>query len=252
MLAACLFDAAAAQAGDFVRVPGGVFRSALPVAKGQYETKVAPFELQARPVTNAQFLSFVAAHPEWGREQVPAVLADREYLSHWAGARKLSNPPQGVQPVTRVSWFAAQAYCEAQGARLPGWYEWEFAAAASTTTPDARAAAAWRQEILDWYAKPASGDLAAVGQRPANVFGVKDLHGLVWEWVEDAGSLMAGEDSRAAGDPELAKFCGSGALTLEQKENYAVLMRIALLSSLRASDTTRSLGFRCARDAEAR
>jgi hypothetical protein len=33
---------------------------------------------------------------------------------------------------------------------------------------------------------------------------------------------------------------------MEDKENYAVLMRTAMLSSLRGSDTTRNLGFRCA------
>jgi sulfatase modifying factor 1 len=30
---------------------------------------------------------------------------------------------QGAHPVTRISWFAAAAYCEAQGARLPQWLD---------------------------------------------------------------------------------------------------------------------------------
>ncbi|HEY6824586.1 MAG TPA: hypothetical protein VI195_09100, partial [Steroidobacteraceae bacterium] len=51
----------------------------------------------------------------------------------------------------------------------------------------------------------------------------------------------------ADADPE--KFCGSSALDLQQKENYAVLMRIAMLGSLRASHTGRTVGFRCTRDA---
>jgi hypothetical protein len=36
---------------------------------------------------------------------------------------------------------------------------------------------------------------------------------------------------------------------MEQKENYAILMRIAMLSSMRASYTSSSMGFRCASDA---
>jgi len=36
-------------------------------------------------------------------------------------------------------------------------------------------------------------------------------------------------------------------LNLRDRENYAVLMRVAMLSSLRAADTTGSLGFRCAK-----
>jgi formylglycine-generating enzyme len=71
----------------------------------------------------------------------------------------------------------------------------------------------------------------------------------VWEWVEDFGAMMVSGDNREQGDPDLMKFCGTGALTMEQKENYAVLMRIAMLSSLKAAYTTANLGFRCARDA---
>ena len=55
-------------------------------------------------------------------------------------------------------------------------------------------------------------------------------------------------ESRNQGDPGKAKFCGAGALSIDDKENYAVLMRVAMLSSLQASDTTTSMGFRCARN----
>ena len=58
-------------------------------------------------------------------------------------------------------------------------------------------------------------------------------------------------DSRDQGDPDRLKFCGAGALSLRDKDNYAVLMRIAMLSALKASDTTANLGFRCARAAGA-
>lgn len=233
---------------DEVRIDGGPFRSAVPLAAKQYDIAVKPFRLQRRPVTNGQFLAFVRSHPQWQRGKAPAAFADSHYLDHWVAPLQLGPTDAAMQPVTRVSWFAAEAYCEAQGARLPTWYEWELAAAANETQKDARADPAWRQAILDWYARPASGALPAVGQHPPNFYGVQDLHGLIWEWTEDAGSLMVEGDNRTPDDPDLAKFCGSGALTLEQKENYAVLMRIAMLSSLHAADTSRTMGFRCARD----
>ena len=72
------------------------------------------------------------------------------------------------------------------------------------------------------------------------------MQGLVWEWVEDFNALMVGADSREQGDPDLLKFCGSGALSIQDRENYAVAMRVAFLSSLQAHDTTINLGFRCA------
>ena len=88
-----------------------------------------------------------------------------------------------------------------------------------------------------------------VGSLPANYFGVHDLHGVVWEWVEDAGSMMVSDDSREQGDPNRNRFCGTGALSFEQKENYAMMMRIAMLSSMKAAYSSSSMGFRCARDA---
>ena len=74
---------------------------------------------------------------------------------------------------------------------------------------------------------------------------------MVWEWVEDAGSMLVSDDSREQGDPNRNRFCGSGAIDLEQKENYAMLMRIAMLSSMKASYSSNSMGFRCASDAKA-
>ena len=245
LLAASLLcaGAAAANGNAFVRVIGGEFRSALPTGK-QDQVKVHSFLLQQHPVTNAEFLAFVTTHAQWRRGAAPTVLAGADYLGHWSGPLTPGPRAGDSQPVTRVSWFAAEAYCEAQNARLPSWYEWELAAAASTSKRDARSDAAWRQQVLDWYARPAGTSVPPVQRGAANIYGLYDMHGLVWEWVQDFNSLLP-----ADADPE--QFCGSGAQNLQQKENYAVLMRIAMLGSLRASDTGRLVGFRCARDRQA-
>jgi len=235
--------AAAADDNPYLPVAGAEFRTALPFGK-QDRVQVPGFLLQQHPITNAEFLAFVTTHPQWRRGATPVVLADADYLSHWSAPLDPGPAALNSQPVTRVSWFAAQAYCEAEDARLPSWYEWELAAAASADRRDARADPAWRQQVLDWYARPAGDTLHAVGQGTANVYGLYDLHGMVWEWVQDFNSLIP-----ADADPE--QFCGSGAQNLQQKENYAVLMRLALLGSLRASDTGHALGFRCARTAPA-
>jgi formylglycine-generating enzyme required for sulfatase activity len=247
LLLALPVAALAAAGNGFVALPGGSFKSAL-----KYEdkplVKVAPFELQQRPVTNAQFLAFAKAHPRWRRDQLPAVLGDARYLSHWAGPLQLQSVAQGAQPVVNVSWFAASAYCEAQGARLPTWSEWEYAAAADESRRDARSDPAWRERILSWYSRPSTGELPRAGLQTPNAYGVQDLHGLVWEWTDDFSSLMVAADNRKQGDPDKAKFCGAGALSMDDRDNYAVLMRVAMLSSLEANGTTANLGFRCARD----
>jgi formylglycine-generating enzyme required for sulfatase activity len=238
---------AAERAADWVDVPAGRFASVLALGQAGAESRIEGFTLMRQPVTNAQFLAFVRAHPEWQRGQAPAVFADAQYLSHWAQALDIGDAGANA-PVTRVSWFAASAYCEAQGARLPTWLEWEYVAAADETRLDARSDPAWRERILGWYSRSGGGALADAGQTPANAYGAQDMHGLVWEWIEDFNALMISADNRDQGDPDLMRFCGAGALSANDRDNYAILMRTAMLSALRADATTRNLGFRCARD----
>ncbi|HTM27923.1 MAG TPA: formylglycine-generating enzyme family protein [Rhodanobacter sp.] len=235
-----------AAAAEYAALPGGSFNSVLPADGKAAAAQVAPFRLRTEPVTNAEFLAFVKSHPEWQRDRVASILADQRYLSHWAGAETLGSEALPRQPVTRVSWFAAQAYCESEGARLPSWYEWEYAAAADATRRDARSDPAWRENLLAWYSRPSNAPLPDVGGAP-NAYGVRDITQPVWEWVDDFNALLVASDSRDQNDPDVLKFCGAGAVSLQEKENYAVLMRIAMLSALKAADTTNNMGFRCAK-----
>ena len=238
---------AATPGGAYASIPGGEFKSVLKYEDGGGRLAVKPFALMRRPVTNAEFLAFVKANPQWRRGEVPTVFAESRYLQHWAGPLQLGAKALPQQPVVEVSWFAAQAYCEAQGARLPSWSEWEYAAAADETRRDARSDPAWREQILNWYSRPASAALPAVAQGRANAYGVHDLHGLVWEWTEDYAGMLVSGDSREQKADDRLKFCGAGAIAMDDKENYAVLMRVAMLSSLEGANLTSSLGFRCAR-----
>ena len=238
------------QATEFVRVPGGEFRSVIPEAEGDNLISVADFLVQEAPVTNAEFLRFVLHRPQWQRGKTVSLFADDQYLSTWSGPISLGSELGLQQPVTQVSWFAANAYCEWQNARLPSWYEWEYIAAANDSMADARELPEWRQGILSWYSQVGGDSIADVRSRPANYYRIFDTHGLVWEWVDDFNAFLVSGDNREQGGADQLQFCGAGAITMEEKENYAVLMRVAMLSALEARYTTRNLGFRCARDNE--
>ncbi len=231
----------------YVAIPPASFVSVLATEKDSTPVAIAAYSMGSEPVTNAEFLAFVTANPSWRRDHVPNVFAEGRYLAHWQAPGILGDDARPQQPVTQVSWFAARAYCASEHARLPSWLEWERAASASGNVADARNDPKWRQQLLDWYARPSRGEIDSIGGAP-NLFGVRDLHSLVWEWVEDFNALMITADSRNQGDADRLKFCGEGALSLRDRDNYALLMRVAMLSSLKAADTTSNLGFRCVRD----
>lgn len=210
---------------------------------------VQPFRIDAYPVTNTRFLEFVRANPRWQRSRVPSVFADSQYLRGWEGDESLS-ADIGEQPVTFVSWFAARAYCDSVGGHLPTETQWEYVGRAGERSRDESSRPESVRQILAWYSQPATATLTAVGRRPPNVWGVYDLHGLIWEWVDDFNASMVGSDSRERGDRALDRFCGGASVGASDVTDYASFMRYAFRSSLRASFTIHNLGFRCVYDEE--
>jgi formylglycine-generating enzyme required for sulfatase activity len=228
---------------ETVRVGPGTYRPVFPASPTESEVAVAAFDLDRAPVTNAAFLAFVRARPEWRRDRVKPLVADSEYLAHWAGPHDLGTARPGG-PAVRVSWFAARAFCAWRGGRLPLEKEWELAAAASETRRDAAGEPGVQDRILAWYTEVAPAVLPDVGG-PTNAWGARNLHGLVWEWIEDFNSALVSADSRTPGRQE---FCGGAAAASKDPSAYATFMRIAFRSSLEARFTTAMLGFRCAYD----
>jgi formylglycine-generating enzyme required for sulfatase activity len=229
-------------------VPAGIYR---PLFRSATEPKVVPVEafyLDKLLVTSGEYLQFVRANPSWRRSQVKPIFADQSYLKNWAGDLEPGTNAPLDAPVTYVSWFAARAYAQWKGKRLPTVAEWEHAAGASATRADGENDAAFRQAILRWYTTLGSA-AGRVGAGQPNVWGVYDLHGLVWEWVLDFNTAMVTGDSRAdSGGLERGLFCGSGSQGARDLTDYPAFMRLGFRSSLSASYCVHNLGFRCAKD----
>jgi formylglycine-generating enzyme required for sulfatase activity len=207
---------------------------------------VAAFRLDALPVTNGQYLDFVRTHPAWRRSQVKRVFAEQGYLGHWPGDEALASIDDAERPVTRVSWFAARAYCAAQGKALPTTVQWEYAASASATSAAGESDPDFVRLILEWYSRPNPETLPVVGQGFRNLWGVYDLHALVWEWTLDFNTAMVSGESRADSALERSLYCGAAAATANSFRDYAAFMRYSFRSSLSAAYTVANLGFRCA------
>lgn len=224
-------------------MPGGVYAPFYP-SKGDPQRQVAPFWLDDRPVTNAEFLGFVRTHERWRRSRAPRLFVDAAYLSPWSSDLALGPEQDPRQPATFVSWFAASAYCRSLGARLATEEEWELAANPPVASPKERAETARR--ILAFYARP-RGKLPLAGQTPPNAYGLRDMHGVIWEWIADWNASFAPADNRQEGDRENEVFCGGAAVGANDPQSYATFMRFAFRGSLGATYALHHLGFRCAR-----
>ncbi|UJH93033.1 formylglycine-generating enzyme family protein [Antarcticibacterium sp. 1MA-6-2] len=227
-----------------VKIKGGEF---VPLYGTQSTEKINDFLMDVYPVTNASFLAFVKTNTRWKKSEVKRLFADENYLREWIDDETLSSNLKPNSPVTNVSWYAAKNYCECQGKRLPTVDEWEYAAMANKTKPDARKEASYNQYILGWYETPNTFN-KEIGSTFKNYWGVYDLHGLVWEWTIDFNSVMVSGESRkdSTGDNNL--FCGAAAVGATDLMNYAAFMRYAFRGSVKANYSIKNLGFRCVKD----
>ncbi len=234
--------ASSALAGEVVSLPQGTFAPLFGLDVGQTAFPVGAFKLDVRPVSRAEWATFLTKAPQWTKAKAPRVLVDEKYLTAFGADRPSA-------PVTEVSYFAARAFCAARGGRLPTTLEWEYAAAADETRADASRTPEFAQRILDWYGKPNRPDDLDQPGSPKNVYGVEALHGLVWEWTDDFNALFVSGDNRQDGDSNSKFMCGAGATGSAGREDYAAFMRYAMRSSLTPRTSLPRLGFRCAYDA---
>jgi len=232
------------SSGEMVPIPEGVYTPFSRSARGDAPVRVAAFLLDVYPVTNGQYLRFVQECPKWRRSEVSRLFADSTYLQDWAGDLEPGRSAPPTSPVVHVSWFAARAYARWAGKRLPTTAEWERAAACGYSGPDGRSGPQLNRDLYAWFARPAPDVQPSVTAARANFFGVRGIHGLVWEWVEDFNAALG-----AGGDADSGLFCAAGSSNARDTGDYAGFMRQALRSSLKANNTTSTLGFRCARDA---
>jgi formylglycine-generating enzyme required for sulfatase activity len=237
-----------------VPVPGGSFEPFWTEEKDKTKGKsgirlasVPPLKAEAHAVTNQDFLAFLEKRPEWRKSRISPLFADESYLSQFESDLKLKPGVNARAPVTFVSWYSAKAYCDSLGRRLPTTDEWEYMAAASEAKADASKDPAFLGRILEWYSHPQSGALPAVKSTYRNVYGLYDMHGLIWEWVEDFNSNLVTGESREDGAVDRNLFCGAGNLSGGNKENYAAFMRFAFRSSMKGKGSVWNLGFRCVR-----
>ena len=257
-------------AGEMVSIPGGTFRMGDLSGEGAlaelpaHSVTVPAFRLGKYEVTVGQFRRFVEAtgyRTDAERDTGGAAGCDT-YTGDswdWTAGRSWRNPGFSAgddHPVTCVNWNDAQAYVEWLSAetgghyRLPTEAEWEYAARAKSTTKYN-----WGNDIGSNRAncdgcgsRWDDEQTAPVGSFPANAWGLHDIHGNVWEWVQDCGNIGyydgAPSDGSAweSGDCDYRRLRGGGWY------NDARHLRSAYSYGGLRAYRSHSVGFRLAQD----
>ncbi|GIK72819.1 MAG: hypothetical protein BroJett021_18070 [Chloroflexota bacterium] len=139
--------------------------------EGPRTVPMKAFLMDRYEVTNRQFLQFLQA----SRYQP---FDNHNFLRHWTDGF-----PEALadHPVVWVSLDDARAYASWAGKRLPTDIEWQWAAQGSTTY-----SWPWGHTFNPAFCNGNGVGTTPVAQYPQNVspFGVADLVGNVWEWID--------------------------------------------------------------------
>jgi len=249
------------------------------------QVKVKPFAIDVTSVTNEQFLEFIrdtkykseAETFGWSfvldmfvSKQVKKTVKDKLEGAEWwlpvEGAywRQPFGPKSSIKdrmdhPVVHMSWNDAASYCKWKGKRLPTEAEWEFAARGGLKEKqypwgnkyEANRMNIWQGKFPtkntkeDGYAHTAP--VTAFG--PQNDYGVYNMVGNVWEWVNDKYKPSV-EDNRPNRNEEKRVLRGGSYLdSINGKFNHRT--RVTTRMGNTPDSGSDNLGFRCAKPIKA-
>ncbi len=188
---------------DMVYIPAGEFQMGSNNDKSQMrklsplEVYVDAFYIDKYPVTNAQYKRFVNENKQWAKKppkwwsrqnRIKKIMLSIfkkyhgvNYLRHWNGNEFPRS--KADHPVTHVSWYAAMAYSQWAGKRLPTEAEWEKAARGGKNGQKYP----WGNQLNSdmAYCGKEVGKTTSIGKYPPNNYGLYDMVGNVWEWCID-------------------------------------------------------------------
>ncbi|MBN2444593.1 MAG: SUMF1/EgtB/PvdO family nonheme iron enzyme [Spirochaetales bacterium] len=152
-----------------------------------HPVSLKPFYISITEVTNKDFFDFTRANPDWlpsNRELLTIDgLATDEYLIHWEEGSPLEEDL--LKPVTNISYYAAQGYCEWLSSYLPGNLNSFKAALPSEAEWECVARFIENKINPSLFFEENQKVLTNVGRNKNDPATVQDMFGSVWEWCNN-------------------------------------------------------------------
>ena len=158
--------------------------------KPVHKVNLSSFKIGSYLITNSDFKAFVLSNPEWQKDRINPEYHDGKYLDDWDGNEYAEGKDD--HPVGFVSYYAAKAFAEWAGKRLPTEAEWEYAARGGLTGKKYPNGDTMNDTIAN-LAKRFRGT-TPVGQFEPNGYGLYDMAGNLFEWTADFYSSYSEEE----------------------------------------------------------
>ncbi len=177
---------------EMIRLPGGTFTMGGGIWRPAPEVTLDAFGVGKYPVTFGEYDAFCEATGEeepndrgWGR---------------------------GRRPVIDVSWNDAREYCQWLSERTGQRYallteaQWEYACRAGSAAAYCFGDDEKQLGEYAWYEENSKNQTHPVGEKRVNVWGLHDMHGNVWEWVQDWYGEYPSEPQKNPSGPESGSY----------------------------------------------
>lgn len=238
-----LTDMMVIRGGTFFRGSNEGNRDEMP----RHQVILSNFAIDIHPVTNEQFVRFLEVMGGEKDSQHNDIIRLKDSRIKRAAGKLTIEYGYAKHPVVGVTWYGAVAYAKWIGKRLPTEAEWEIAARGGNENAIYPTGDSIEKSQANFF----SSDTTPVMSYPHNGYGLYDMAGNVYEWIQDWYSPEAYKIAMQKPENPTGPFTGrSRGLRGGSWNNGPTYCSCSARHSNNPGAGNGTYGFRCAADVQ--